>query len=300
MARIELAVNVAHSARLGGSLRERILGLSQAAEASGADQLVLTDHVVLCDPVVGHPGVAWPHPLDEEYPDPLVALAAAAAVTERIQLSMHLLVAPLRPPVLLAKMAATLDQLCTGRLVLTVGTGWQRAEFEALGVPYERRGARLDDTIEVCTRLWSGEPTTLTNGAAAFVGATCAPTPVRRSVPIWFGGPANATMAARVARLGHGWAPLGGTTPDEVERGVELIAEACRRCGRAPETIAIRAALPGPGIDEAMAAVDAHVRAGATMVQLPAVGLLADDIDGAAQAFAAAASHVGSLAQALG
>jgi probable F420-dependent oxidoreductase len=280
-----------------------LLPLAVAAEEAGITQIVLSEHLVLARDIVGHPGArpgapttTFPFPSDEEYPDPLVALAAVAALTTRVRLSTNVLLAPLRPAVLLAKMAATVDVLSGGRLDLGVGVGWHANEFDALGVPFEAVGARLEDTVRACQVLWAGGPSSFSSPTVSFADVYCSPTPVQSGgIPIWFGGTARPTVARRVAELGRGWSPIGNTSPDDVARGCELIRAECERGGREPAEIEVRCSLPavrtGDGrgdLTATMAAAKAFADAGATIVQLPPARLFVDDVADAAPLWAAA------------
>jgi probable F420-dependent oxidoreductase len=287
-----VAVTLSHIDGFGRA-QAGLLPLAAAADEAGVHQVVLSEHVVLARDIVGHPGARpgdaptrFPFPSDEEYPDPLVALAAVAAGTKRVRLSTNVLLAPLRPAALLAKMAATLDVVSNGRVDLGVGVGWHTDEFEALGVPFEGVGARLEDTVRACQALWAGGPVSFNSPTVSFSAVYCSPTPVQPGgIPIWFGGSARPGVARRVARLGHGWSPLGSTSPDDVARGCELIRAECARAGRDPAEISVRCSLPavrtgGAGADLAgtMAGAKAFVDAGATVIQLPPLPLFLNDV----------------------
>jgi probable F420-dependent oxidoreductase len=252
------------------------------ADQSGVDQIVLSEHVALARVVSGHPGrrgepsTAPFFPSDEEYPDPLVALAAIAAVTSNARLSTNILLVSLRPALVLAKMVATLDSLSGGRLDLGVGSGWHREEFQAAGVPYRNRPRRMDETVLACRQLWAGGPSSFSSDTASFSEMYCSPTPSQARIPVWFGGSATAAMARRVTEIGDGWSPIGNTPPSEVAEGVRLIREHCSRIGRDPESIKVRCSLPlrtsssGQGdIDATVESATRYAEAGATLVQLP-------------------------------
>jgi probable F420-dependent oxidoreductase len=268
-----------------------LLRLAIAADGAGIDQIVLSEHVVLPQQITGHPGAraddgtgSFPFPPDEDYPEPLVALAAVAAVTRHARLSTNVLIAPLRPAVLLAKMVATLDVLAGGRLDLGVGVGWQRDEFAALGVPLGGVGGRLEDAVRACQVLWRDEPSTFRSDTVSFEDIHCSPKPLQRDgIPIWFGGTARPTVARRVAELGHGWTAMGGTSPADVAAGVDLIRRHCKQIGRDADDIAVRCSLPLAIRDDGGGDVVATVRggadlvaAGATVVQLPPLGRFVD------------------------
>lgn len=259
-----------------------LVDLAVEAEHAGVDQIVLTDHVVLGTALDAHDalGGPFPYPPTECYPDPLVTLAAIGARTHRIRLSTGLLIAPLRPAVLLAKMVATLDAISGGRVDLGVGTGWQVEEFDALGVPIEGKAKRMDDTIRACQALWQSRPAAFEAPTVRFEDLYCVPTPANgRSVPIWFGGTANAAMARRVAELGEGWLPMGLPPTDELEKGVALLRSAFEAAGRDPSSFGVRVMLPPQGDPAAtLACVPELVAIGVTSVSLP-LGALAETRD---------------------
>jgi probable F420-dependent oxidoreductase len=283
--RVRLAVTLSH---LDGWARPRqadLLDLARTADRAGVDQIVLSEHVVLAQVVTGHPGArpgaptnsgGFPFPSDEEYPEPLVALSAIAAVTERARLSTNILIAPLRPAVLLAKMAATVDVLSGGRLDLGVGRGWHEEEFSALGVPAAESRRRMEEAVAACRVLWAGGPSSYSSASVSFTDIYCSPTPVQPRLPVWFaGGPGDAT-ARVVAEMGDGWTCIGGTPPEEVRRGRELISRAAEQRDRDPAEITVRASLPGrtaaPGradLGATLASAEELVGAGADIVQLP-------------------------------
>jgi probable F420-dependent oxidoreductase len=273
-----IAVALSHVEPLVGPHCERLLEAAWAAEQAGVDQLVLSEHVILAEVITGHPGTSssFPFPGSEQYPEPLVTLAAIGAVTSRVRLSTNILIAPLRPPALLAKMAATLDCLCGGRLELGVGTGWHAEEFAALGVPMERLPSRLDDTLRACRALWRDHPATFESPTVSFTDMHCSPAPVQETIPLWIGGAATRGMARRVAELGQGWTPMGGDDPVEIRAGLVLIAEECERIGRDASDIGVRVSVfpppgmasPGARIEAMLERVPPLVEAGATVVQV--------------------------------
>jgi probable F420-dependent oxidoreductase len=264
--------------------------LARIADQSGVAQIVLSEHVALARVVTGHPGrpgdpsTAQFFPSDEEYPDPLVALAAIAAVTRKARLSTNILLVSLRPALVLAKMVATLDSLSGGRLDLGVGTGWHREEFEAAGVPYRNRSQRMDETVLACRQLWGGGPSTFSSGTASFSEMYCSPTPLQARIPVWFGGGATVATARRVTEIGDGWSPIGSTPPSEVAEGVKLIREHCSLIGRDPDSIRVRCSLPlrtgssGRGdINATVESAREYAEAGATLVQLPPLARFVDN-----------------------
>jgi probable F420-dependent oxidoreductase len=300
---VELAVSLSHTAAFPGPVRERYLTLARAAEAAGVDQLVFTDHVVLADVITGHPGSEFPFPSDEEYPDPLVALAAIGAVTSRVRLGTHLFVAPLRPAVLVAKMIATLDVMSGGRLTLTVGTGWQAREFAALGVPHAGRGRRLEDIVRACFVLWNEPSASFSSPTVSFDRMYCRPQPIQPGgVPIWFGGAPTRLTARRVAELGQGWVPIGNTPIPDVAAGMALIAEECARVERDSDDLTYRCSLTvvkdssgKPNLDRTLATASQFVEIGATMIQLPPLAHFTSRVDEVEGVLRTAKSHLASL-----
>jgi probable F420-dependent oxidoreductase len=290
ISRPKVSVFLSHLEGLSGPNQEHLLDIAQAVDRSGVDQLVLSEHVALAHEITGHPGPgtgAFPFPPDHEYPDPLISLAAIAGVTRKVRLGTYVLIAALRPPVLLAKMAATLDVLSHGRLDLGVGIGWHEPEFAAIGVPMARRGERLEITVRACQALWREAPASFHSDVVSFDGLHCSPRPVQPGgVPIWFGGPASAIVARRVAELGAGWSPMGGANLDEIARGAELIRQACAERGRDPSEVSIRAALPaerdGQGqvdIKRTLAQAPTYTAAGVTTLLLPAIASLVSRVE---------------------
>jgi probable F420-dependent oxidoreductase len=285
--RPDIAVALSHVEPLVGPHCERLLELAKAAEDAGVDQVVLSEHVTLAHVITGHPGGGgggsghFPFPGAEQYPEPLVTLAAIGAVTSRVRLSTNILIAPLRPAVLLAKLAATVSCLSGGRLELGVGTGWHQEEYAAIGVPMDRLPARLDDTLRACKALWSNRPASFSSETVSFTDMYCSPGPVGDDIPLWIGGGTTRGMARRVAELGHGWTPMGGNNPAEVRAGRELIREACEQIGRDPDSVGVRVSVSPPRgvsederIDRMLAPVPELVDAGATVIQVPAPQLV--------------------------
>ncbi len=156
--------------------------------------------------------------------DELVALAAAAAVTTRIELLTNVLIGPAREPVELAKQAASLDVLSDGRFVLGLGVGSREDDFTTVDRPFHTRGRRFDTDLEVMARVWAGE---LVRGAQHGVS----PKPTNGvGVPMLFGGGAEASFE-RMVRLGIGWTAGGGPV-ERAAGGFERARAAWKRAGR--------------------------------------------------------------------
>ena len=206
-----------------GDLRA-VLDAARAAEGAGIDQVTLADHVVMGARTDRYPFGTFPYPPEEPWPEPLTLLAAIVGVTERVRLATGILISPLRPAVLLAKTAATLDAISHGRLDLGVGIGWQREEYEALGVPWADRYGRFEDQLRACLALWTDEPPVEFDAPTVQFGPTwCEPRPVQRPIPLWFGVAATDRNIALMRELGSGWMPIHTTTPAELAAGIAAL-----------------------------------------------------------------------------
>jgi probable F420-dependent oxidoreductase len=191
-------------------------GWAQTVEGLGFDLLMVSDHIAVT------PDVA------EQYPapfyEPFTTLAWLAGVTSRVRLGTTVLIAPYRHPLLVARMAANLNQLSGGRLVLGVGVGWARQEFEALGVEFSRRGRLTDELLRAVRAAWE-------NDVDYRAG----------SIPVWVGGNSDAGMR-RAVLLGDAWHPLR-FTPDWLRAAVDRLASAAAEHGRAVPALAPRIVL---------------------------------------------------------
>jgi probable F420-dependent oxidoreductase len=223
---------------------EAALDLARSAERAGFDSLWTVEHVVL--PTIYEP--LYPETPDGRFPfdvadaiaDPLVWMAYVAAATQRMLLGTAVLVLPQRNPVVTAKELATLDRLTGGRLLVGVGAGWLREEFEALGSEFETRGRRLTESIGAMRALWSGEPATYASDSTSFEAVISRPVPTRGFVPVHIGG-FTIPAAVRAGRIGDGFFPGGY---GERERLAVLIARAreeATAAGRDPSAIEITA-----------------------------------------------------------
>jgi probable F420-dependent oxidoreductase len=173
----------------------------------------------------------------------LIALAAAAAVTERIGLLTNIVLGPTRNPVLLAKEAASVDQISGGRFTLGVGVGGREDDFVAAGQEFHNRGRRWDEALELIQRAWRGEP-------VAGSPKPVTPSPVRPGgVPLLIGGSTDAAVA-RTVRWGIGWT-AGGAPPEQVAPFVERVRQAWKAAGRAgtPRIVALSYYALGPNAE---------------------------------------------------
>lgn len=203
-----MEIGICLPAMIDGVDRGTLLAWARRAEAAGFGSLSVLDRLV-------HPGY-----------EPLITLAACATVTERIRLISNVLIAPSRGnTALLAKQAATIDVIAEGRLTLGVGVGWRKDDYDASGVPWNGRGARLDAMLAELTDIWSGAE----RGSAGAVG----PRPARGSVPLLIGGRTEASFR-RVGRFGAGWTQgVGG--PAELAADAAAVRRHWKEAGREGE-----------------------------------------------------------------
>jgi alkanesulfonate monooxygenase SsuD/methylene tetrahydromethanopterin reductase-like flavin-dependent oxidoreductase (luciferase family) len=195
-------VGIGLPATIPGTGRKQLLEYARRAEARGFSSLGTIDRLVY-----------------DNY-EPLIALAAAAAVTERIRLATTILIAPNRlNGALLAKQAASLDRLSGGRLVLGVAVGGRKDDYEASGADFHARGRQMDEMLSQWERIWAGE----SFGTAGAIGPRARPA-------LLFGGGADAVFE-RAARYGDGWV-MGGGAPEQFTTGADRMRAAWQAAGR--------------------------------------------------------------------
>ncbi len=241
-----------------GTDPDSALEVCRRAEALGFDSVWGGEHVIRPDAIAS----SYPYTEDGEMPgdaetpipDPLIWLAYVAAAAPTVKLGTCILIVPQRNPVVLAKELATLDHLSGGRVQLGIGVGWLEEEFQALGVPWERRGARNDEYVAAMRALWAGPHAEFHGEFVDFPRVTCSPRPVNGSIPILVGGDSAAAIR-RAARLADGYFP--GTGDPQVLAGlIERLGEAAEAEGRSRDEIAVNAifgaqmADPRPGAEQ--------------------------------------------------
>jgi probable F420-dependent oxidoreductase len=218
-----------------------VVDFCRAADRAGFDGLWTADHVVVPARVESFYTLrAKPMPYPFEALRETMGLnlelnttlAVAAAVTERVKLCTGIAILPIRNPVLNARQLASIDQYSGGRLVYGVGVGWLKEEADAMGMPWDRRGARSDEQIELLRTLW-----TATGDVVQFDGEFYPlppmdprPLPVQRPIPILIGGHSDPALD-RVARLGDGWI-AAGMGAERFQDAMGRLAAACDRHGR--------------------------------------------------------------------
>ncbi|MAG31917.1 MAG: LLM class F420-dependent oxidoreductase [Deltaproteobacteria bacterium] len=184
---------------------------AQTAEELGYEHILTFDHVLGAEHADREPRLVGPYTEHDPFHEPMTLLAYLAGVTQRIELATGVIILPQRQTVLAAKQAAEIDLLSGGRLRFGVGTGWSYVEYEALGVPFEGRGKRFDEQIELMRQLWA-EPLLDFEGDYHRVDrAGLLPRPTR-PIPIWFGAISRVPIR-RAARIGDGI--LFGSAPSK-------------------------------------------------------------------------------------
>ncbi|MEJ2532299.1 MAG: LLM class F420-dependent oxidoreductase [Halioglobus sp.] len=262
---------------------EQMVGLAQLAESLGFESVWTFEHVMV--PVeyesrypyssngkmgIGPEGV---------FMDPLIALSAVAAQTQTIRLGTGVNILSQANPLLLAKQAATLDVLSNGRFMLGAGIGWLKEEFDAMGVPFERRGARYDDYVVAMRKVWSGEVVEHHSDFIHWSGFKSYPLPVQEGgVPIIVGG-SKGKAFERIARYGDGWfAPTNDAA--SLSPMLEQLKAACQQFDRDYDSVEITSMWDNQGgID----AIRAFEDIGVARVIVPLFALGADPVAGVKQ-----------------
>ncbi|RDH79596.1 LLM class F420-dependent oxidoreductase [Mycolicibacterium moriokaense] len=251
-----------HALGIGSGARRTVIdAVAVAAEKAGFATLWSGEHVVMVDesasryPYSGDGQIAVP--AEADWIDPLIGLSFAAAATSTIGIATGVLLLPEHNPVLVAKQAATLDTLSAGRLTLGVGIGWSREEFDALGVPFERRGARTKEYVDAIRTLWRDDVASFDGEFVRFGSVRVNPKPVRdRRIPMVLGGNGDVALR-RVVSWGDGWYGFNLDGVEAVAERVEFIRARCRDADREFGSLRLAVALtsPEPGDVEALDAL---------------------------------------------
>jgi len=208
--------------------------VARAAEAAGFESLWTGEHIVLPDPQVP-PSPAAP---DTPFIDSLIALAFVAAHTKTIRLGTGIIILPQRNPVVLAKELASTDVLAGGRLIFGIGVGYLKPEFEAIGAPFDHKGARSEEFLRAIIALWTMDKPEFRGRFVSFGGVNAMPRPVQKPHPeIVFGGHTKEAFS-RAARLAKGWYGFA-LDLETTKRHVEALKAACKEAGRRFEELEI-------------------------------------------------------------
>ncbi|MCS5654411.1 MAG: LLM class F420-dependent oxidoreductase [Dehalococcoidia bacterium] len=227
---------------------ERLGIIARKGEEFGFDTLLTGDHILVPKNISS----VYPYTEGGEFPgsgsgesmEQITLLSYIAGQTSKIRLVTSVLIVPHRNPLIAAKSLATLDLLSEGRLVVGVGVGWMREEFQALGLPpFEERGAVTDEYIRAFKVLWTEDAPHFQGKYISFDDISFLPKPVQKPhPPIWVGGESRPALR-RTAELADGWYPLGSNptfpmgTPEQLKAGLERLAGYAERFGRDPSTI---------------------------------------------------------------
>jgi probable F420-dependent oxidoreductase len=255
-----------------------LVRMAVEAEAAGADAVMVSEHLALgpSSNAAGEPAnpreYALPgnQPPDTPWPSSIVLLAAIAAATERIRLAASAIIAPLRHPIELAKELATLDLLSEGRLVVQPTVSWHRDEYEALDVPFGKRGDLLDEHLTAWRVLWRDTPASFEGEHYRFHDVYAEPKPCRADgVRMWFGGQSlHPRLLRRLVAYGHGFNPLGRPTDEDMARLREALTLAGRSIDELELVGGTRATFARPDdvadLDAALAHVPAQLERGFT------------------------------------
>ena len=193
--------------------KTEIVKMAQIAEELGFDSIWVSDHVIIPET---HKGFGY------VFYDPFITLSYIAAQTRKIKLGTSVIVLPYRNPVVLAKMISTLDNLSEGRIILGVGTGWIKDEFDALGIAYEKRGEVTDEIQKVLKILWTEDNPSFKGKHYNFSNIKFRPKPVQKPHPVFWVGGGTKKAIERSVKYGEGWHPVG-LTPEELGEKISYL-----------------------------------------------------------------------------
>jgi probable F420-dependent oxidoreductase len=221
-----------------------LAAIARKGDELGFYCMVAGDHILVPDIIDS----LYPYTLGGEFPggdsgeylEQLTLLTYLAGVTRQIRLVPSVMIVPHRPPLLAAKILATLDVLSQGRLTLGVGVGWMEEEFKALGAPpFAERGAVTNEYLQAFKELWTSDAPSFEGKYCQFSNVKFSPKPVQKPhPPIWVGGHSRAAIR-RAARLGNGWHPVGGIPavplePEELAQNIAILHRYAEQAGRDP------------------------------------------------------------------
>jgi len=234
---MKLGISFANSGKF--SRPELFAELARDCETLGFESIWTVEHVVIPQPHMPYPGSKdgqMPGGDEVPIPDPLIPLAYAAAITSRLRLSTGVIILPQRHPLYLAKQLATLDLLSNGRMMVGIGSGWMKEEFDSLQIPFNVRGARTDESIQAMRTLWHEPVASFRGKHFHFHDVKSYPKPVQKSgIPIHIGGHSLAA-ARRAGRHGDGFFPTL-TNPEKLNELFAITREEAKKAGRNPDAI---------------------------------------------------------------
>jgi probable F420-dependent oxidoreductase len=215
---------------------------ARSAEAQGFEAVWSADRVVTPWQISTFYPYSENHefivPPDRPFLDSFTCLAFLAGCTEKITLGISVLVLPYRHPLYWARVAASIERLSKGRLIMGIGVGWMEEEFAALGVPFKERGKMTDEQLEIISKLWSEEHISFNGKFYRFQDVAFYPKPIQQPrIPIWVGGEGLAAQR-RAARYGDAWFPYYVTiTPKELRAGYDNVRRMAAESGRDPDEV---------------------------------------------------------------
>ncbi|HET8852455.1 MAG TPA: LLM class F420-dependent oxidoreductase [Ktedonobacteraceae bacterium] len=228
------------SGRATGS--DTLMQAAQSAEAQGFDAVWSADRVVTPWKI----NTSYPYsenhefivPPDRPFLDSFTCLAFLAGCTQKVMLGISVLVLPYRHPLYWARVAASIEQLSKGRLIMGVGVGWMEEEFAALGVPFKDRGRMTDEQLQIISRLWTQEHIDFNGLFYRFQDIAFYPKPIQKPrIPIWVGGEGVAAQR-RTAKYGDAWFPYYvEITPAELRAGYDNVLRLAAEAGRDPSQV---------------------------------------------------------------
>ena len=216
---------------------ENLIRVATHAEKLGYDSVWVFERLLWAvnprDPYPPSTRGSWPTNFQNVF-DPIETLTFVAAHTRNVRLGTSVLVLPYHQPILLARRLATLDVLSNGRLEICGGVGWSRDEFEAMGVSFERRGARTDEMIEALLAIWSQDPVKFEGQFYHIPEAKIGPKPIQQPRPPFYLAGFGQYTFDRIARFADGWNPAVVRDFDSFEAQVNQLQESAARAGRQP------------------------------------------------------------------
>jgi len=233
---------------------DALVKLAEKADALRFSSLFVTDHVVIptsySSPYPYSPTGKFAGDWTNGYLEPLALMSFLGGVTTRIRLGTSVLVIPYRNPVVTAKMLATLDVMCGGRVILGAGVGWLKEEFEVLGAPsYAERGKVTDEYLRLMRACWTQEPAEFNGPHYRLPPVSALPKPKQKNgIPIWTGGHTDAALR-RAGELADGWHPIGMRAPAmlyqaEYAERAAIVHGWARKAGRDPKSITLSFRVP--------------------------------------------------------
>ncbi|MDT5322907.1 MAG: hypothetical protein QOF25_59 [Mycobacterium sp.] len=256
-------------AELGGDVGA-VRAYAERVEDLGYKHVLAFDHVVGADPKV-HTGWNGPYDVHTTFHEPFVLFGYLAGVTRSLEFVTGVIILPQRQTVLVAKQAAEVDLLASGRFRLGIGIGWNAVEYEALGEDFTNRGRRSEEQIELMRRLWTEQSVTFDGEFHQVTGAGIAPPPVQRPIPVWIGA-GSARGYERAGRIADGWFPMVAPGPD-LDTARAVVDRAAVDAGRDPKAIGMEAWVKWQGsADGVVDGVTKWDQAGASHVSINTMG----------------------------